>query len=114
MFTVNLVLTGAKMISDRTLTNYWSAPQLRREYLLAIGIGVIWYLSQGVGYTTAQAILGPLGVPVGGGLLMGTIIVASNVLGIYTGEWEGVSRKTMRKLYVALSLLVVAMAVIAL
>jgi L-rhamnose-H+ transport protein len=114
MFTINLLLTGVKMIKDDTLTNYWSAPQLRREYLLAVGIGVIWYLSQGVGYTTAQAMLGPLGVPVGGGLFMGTIMAASNVLGVYTGEWKGVPRKTMRKLYIALGLLIVAMAVIAL
>jgi L-rhamnose-H+ transport protein len=114
MFTINLLLTGIKMIKDHTLVNYWSAPQLKREYLLAVAIGVIWYLSQGVGYTSAQAILGPLGVPVGGGLFMGTIMATSNVLGVYTGEWDGVPRKTMRKLYAALILLIVAMAVIGL
>lgn len=113
MFTINLLLTGAKMIKDGSLKNYWSASELTREYLLAVSIGAIWYLSQGVGYTTAQAILGPLGVPVGGGLLMGTIIASSNVLGVYTGEWLGMPRRTMRKLYVALTLLIVAMAIIA-
>jgi L-rhamnose-H+ transport protein len=114
MFTINLFITGGRMIKDNTLRNYWSAPELGREYSLAVGIGVVWYLSQGVGYTAAQAMLGPLGVPVGGGLFMGTIIASSNLLGIYTGEWKGCAPGTMRKSYVALGLLIVAMAVIAL
>ncbi len=114
MFTINLFITGASMIKDNTLRNYWSASELGREYLLAVGLGVIWYLAQGVGYTAAQAMLGPLGVPVGGGLFMGTIIASSNLLGIYTGEWKGTTPSTMRKLYAALGLLITAMAVIAL
>jgi L-rhamnose-H+ transport protein len=113
MFTINLILTGAKMVKDKTLKNYWSASGLRREYLLGALIGVLWYLGQGVGYTAGQAILGPLGVAVGAALFMGAIIVVSNVLGVRTGEWHGVPGATMRKLYIALVLLVVAMSVIA-
>jgi hypothetical protein len=41
------------------------------------------------------------------------MMVVSNVLGVRTGEWLGVPRQTMRKLYIALALLVIAMAVIA-
>jgi hypothetical protein len=101
------------MVKDKTLKNYWSASGLRREYLLGALIGVLWYLGQGVGYTAGQAILGPLGVAVGAALFMGAIIVVSNVLGVRTGEWHGVPGATMRKLYIALVLLVVAMSVIA-
>jgi L-rhamnose-H+ transport protein len=114
MFTINVLLTGAKMIKDGSMRNYWSAPNLTREYSLALAIGIIWYLSQGIGYTAAQAILGPLGVPVGGGLFMGTIIISSNLFGLYTGEWNGVPANTMRKLHVALITLVAAVSVIAL
>ena len=44
---------------------------------------------------------------------MGTMMVVSNVLGVRTGEWAGVPRQTMRKLYIALALLVLAMVIIA-
>jgi L-rhamnose-H+ transport protein len=113
MFTINLILTTTKMLRDKTLKNYWSASGLRREYLLAISIGLLWYVGQGVGYTIGQAVLGPLGVAVGAALFMGTMMVVSNVLGVRTGEWNGVPSGTMRKLYIALVLLVVAMSIIA-
>lgn len=113
MFTINLILTATKMVRDKTLKNYWSASGLRREYLLGASIGVLWYVGQGVGYTMGQAVLGPLGVAVGAALFMGTMMVVSNVLGVRTGEWKGVPGATMRKLYIALVLLVVAMSVIA-
>jgi len=101
------------MVRDKTLKNYWSASGLRREYLLGASIGLLWYVGQGVGYTIGQAVLGPLGVAVGAALFMGTMMVVSNVLGVRTGEWKGVPGVIMRKLYIALVLLVVAMAVIA-
>jgi L-rhamnose-H+ transport protein len=113
MFTINLILTTTKMVRDKTLKNYWSASGLRREYLLGASIGLLWYVGQGVGYTIGQAVLGPLGVAVGAALFMGTMMVVSNVLGVRTGEWKGVPGVIMRKLYIALVLLVVAMAVIA-
>ncbi|MBZ5565270.1 MAG: hypothetical protein LAP13_22975 [Acidobacteriia bacterium] len=113
MFTINLVLTAAKMVKDKTLRNYWAGSGLGREYLLAALIGILWYVGQGIGYTAGQSILGPLGVAVGAALLMGTIIVVSNILGVRTGEWKGVARATMRKLYMAIVLLVAAMSVIA-
>ncbi len=113
MFTINFVLTVPKMIKDGSLQNFWSAPGRTREYLLGASIGVLWYLGQGVGYTAGQATLGPLGVAVGAALFMGTMMIVSNLLGVRTGEWAGVPRQTMRKVYIALALLVIAMVVIA-
>jgi len=112
MFTTNFLLTFVKMLKDGTLKNYWSAPGLGREYLLAVAIGIPWYLGQGVGYPAAQAILGPLGVAVGAALFMGSIVIVSAGLGVATGEWQGVPSTTMRKLYIAIFLLVTAMSVI--
>jgi L-rhamnose-H+ transport protein len=113
MFTINLILTFSKMAKDKSLGNFWSAPGLLREYLLAATIGVLWYLGQGIGYTAGQAVLGPLGVAVGAALFMGSMMVVSNVLGVRTGEWAGVPLSTTRKLYWALAMLVLAMSVIA-
>jgi len=112
MFVTNFLLTFVKMLRDGTLKNYWSAPGLGREYLLAVAIGIPWYLGQGVGYTAAQAILGPLGVAVGAALFMGAIVIVSAALGVATGEWRDAPPSTMRKLYTAIFFLVVAMSVI--
>jgi L-rhamnose-H+ transport protein len=113
LFTVNIALMGTKMVKEKTVSNFWAAPGLGREYLLGISMSLLWYLGQGVAYPAAQAILGPLGVAVGAALLMGTIMVASNVTGIRTGEWKGSSAQTMQILYTAIAILVVATAVAA-
>jgi L-rhamnose-H+ transport protein len=113
LFTVNIVLMGTKMVQERTVSNFWRAPGLGREYLLGISMSLLWYSGQGVAYPMAQAILGPLGVAVGAALLMGTIMVASNVAGIRTGEWKGSSARTMHILYAAIAILVVATTVAA-
>lgn len=112
MFTINLILTLIKMAKDGSLKNYWSAPGLGREYLLAISIGLLWYLGQGVSYAAGNTLLGPLGVSVGAALFMGMMMVVSNVAGVRTGEWQGVSSGTMRLLYAGLGILVAAMMVI--
>jgi len=61
-----------------------------------------------MGYTK----LGTLGVSVGAALFMGMIIVCSNVVGIWTGEWKGVSALAKKKLYTGLFVFVLAMIVI--
>ncbi|MBI2843825.1 MAG: hypothetical protein HYX78_10535 [Armatimonadetes bacterium] len=113
MFTVNMSLMVIKMVKEGTLRNFWAAPGLGKEYLLGVSMSLMWYLGQGVAYPAAQAILGPLGVAVGAALLMGTIMVASNVAGIRTGEWKGSSPQIMRTLYTAITVLVLATTVVA-
>jgi L-rhamnose-H+ transport protein len=113
MFSVNLILTVAKMVKDKTLNNYWSAGGLGREYLLAVLIGLLWYLGQGVCYTAGHTLLGPLGVAVGAALFMGMMMVVSNLAGIQTGEWDDVDPGTRRLLYGGLGVLVAAMTIIA-
>ncbi len=113
MFIVNAVMSVAKMIKDDSLKNFWSGEGLAREYFLAVLIGILWYLGQGVCYTAGHTMLGPLGVAVGAALFMGTMMVASNISGVRTGEWKGVSGTTMAILYTGLVLLIAAMSVIA-
>jgi L-rhamnose-H+ transport protein len=113
MFTMNLILTGGKMIKEGTLRNYWAASGLSREYALGFAIGLLWYLGQGVAYTAGHTLLGPLGVAIGAALFMGTMMVVSNISGLRTGEWKGVRPQTVRLLYAALAVLVVAMSVVA-
>src|SRR5947207_7144923 len=108
MFTVNIALMSAKMIKEKTLTNFWKARGLPREYMLGILMSVMWYLGQGVAYPAAQAILRPLGVAVCAALLMVTMMFTSTVAPLRTKEWEGSSARTMRLLYSAIVILVLA------
>ncbi len=113
MFTVNMLLMMIKMIKEGTLKNFWAAPGLGREYLLGIAMSLMWYLGQGVAFPAAQAIMGPLGVAVGAALLIGTIMIASNVAGIRTGEWKGAPAQAMGKLYWSIAVMILATIVVA-
>jgi L-rhamnose-H+ transport protein len=109
MFTINVFLTVSKMIKEHNLKNYWSAKGLSREYILACLIALLWYVGQGICYVAGHTMLGSLGVAVGAALFMGSIMLTSNISGIKTGEWKGVSRRTMKLLYAGLIFLIIAM-----
>jgi len=113
MFTLNMLLMLIKMIRQGTFKNFWAASGLGREYLLGIAMSLMWYTGQGVAFPAAQAIMGPLGVAVGAALLIGTIMVASNIAGIRTGEWNGVPTKAKRKLYWSIGMMIIATVVVA-
>ncbi len=113
MLCINAALTFPKMMKEDTLKNYWTSEGKAREYFLAALIGLLWFLGQGVAFPVGKTGLGPLGISVGAALFMGMMIFISNILGVRTGEWKGVSGKTMKILYTGLTLLVIAMIVIA-
>jgi len=114
MFAVTLVYCVAKMAREGTLRNYWSATSIRREYVLAIAIGVIWFLGQGICYTTGFTMLGKLGVPVGAAIFMSAAIAVSNLLGLRTGEWKAADRSTVKLLYSGIIAEILAIAIIGL
>ena len=64
------------------------------EALLGAGMGVLWLggiLSYGVG----AGLVGRFGTSLGFALFTAGQILASNLLGIFTGEWKGTSPRTM-------------------
>jgi L-rhamnose-H+ transport protein len=66
--------------------------------MLSIAMGVLWLggiLLYGIGATLA----GTYGTSVGFVLMVASVLIAANVVGIYSGEWKSVSRKTKRFLY---------------
>jgi L-rhamnose-H+ transport protein len=111
MLVINVAITFPKMMRDNTLKNYWAAPHLGFEYFLAMFIGLLWFLGQGVAYAVGLTRLGHLGVSVGAALFMGTMILISNVVGVRTGEWKGVSAPARNMLTRGLVLLVLAMVI---
>jgi hypothetical protein len=112
-FALNLIYLIGKMLKDGTLGNYFRIlPGLGREYMLALSIGVLWYVGQGILYLAGFQKLGSLGVPVGAALFMTSVIVTSNVTGLRTKEWDDVPDGIRAVMYRAVALLVAGVVVI--
>ncbi len=113
VFIPTLIVTLTKMIKSGTLKNYWTGPGLTREYSLAIAAGLIGGLGTDLLFPAGHALIGPLGVPAGLAFFSGMSTIGSTVSGICTGEWKGVSKPIMMKLYTAVGLIVVAITLVA-
>jgi L-rhamnose-H+ transport protein len=84
------------------------------HWLLGVAMGAFWYGGLAV-YGIGINHMGNFGTVVGWPVLMGTIIVSSNVAGLVTGEWEQADHKARTYLFagcivILLALLVLAMA----
>ena len=76
-----------------------------RESLLGVAMALLW-LGGMVGYGIGATLAGKYGTSVGFVLLAASIILASNLLGILTGEWKGTSIKTKKLLAAGIALIV--------
>jgi len=75
-------------------------------------MGLFWFGGQAL-YGVGVSHMGSLGVVIGWPLLMGMIIVTSNVAGIITGEWNGVSVASKRFLAGGMVTILIALGVLA-
>jgi L-rhamnose-H+ transport protein len=78
-------------------------------FAYTLGMGALWmvaFLLYGVG---ARA-LGALGLSLGWGVFMCTVVASANGVGILTGEWQGAPPAAKRWLGAGLAALVLAMA----
>ena len=75
------------------------------ETLLGVAMALLW-LGGMVGYGIGATLAGKYGTSVGFVLLAASIILASNLLGILTGEWKATSPKTKKLLIAGLALIV--------
>jgi L-rhamnose-H+ transport protein len=93
----------------------WSCyrePGTSAYWLGAVVMGILWFggiLLYGVG----ASFLGRSGPVIGWPVMMGGTIVASNVAGWFTGEWEGSGQKTISFLVAGILAILTAMIVIA-
>ncbi len=95
--------------------NAWhlfSSPNIPRAYWLGVIVmGVVWFGGI-VGYGMGAAALGDLGAIWGWPLFMAMTIIAANVWGAVTGEWQGASRRSYAYSWMGLAFLIVAIYVI--
>jgi L-rhamnose-H+ transport protein len=76
-----------------------------RESLLGVAMALLW-LGGMVGYGIGATLAGRYGTSVGYVLLTASIILASNLLGILTGEWKATSPKTKKLLVAGIAFIV--------
>ena len=105
--TTNLIWCVILNIKNNTGSDYLNARMpLMNNYFFSGLAGITWYLQYvfyGIGYTMMGAYNFSNWT-----LHMSFIILVSNFWGIYTGEWNGFSPKTMRKLYLGISVIIIA------
>ncbi|WP_405410696.1 L-rhamnose/proton symporter RhaT [Maribacter sp. Asnod1-A12] len=82
-------------------------PNKPKNYLLAIAGGITWYF-QFFFYGMGTTFLGEEYEFASWSLHMAFIIIFSTLWGVYFKEWEGVSKKTMRTLWLGLSVIILS------
>ncbi|MEP2688608.1 L-rhamnose/proton symporter RhaT [Maribacter dokdonensis] len=105
----NIVWTVVLGIKNKTFDQLTdkSIPNKHKNYLLAIAGGVTWYF-QFFFYGMGTTFLGEEYEFASWSLHMAFIIIFSTLWGVYFKEWEGASKKTMRTLWLGLSVIILS------
>lgn len=82
---------------------------LFRNALFALSMGVMWMAGMAL-YGAGANRLGDLGSSLGWAILMSSMVLVANLLGVLTGEWRGSPLEARRQLGLGLALLLVAIA----
>ncbi|MGB9747656.1 MAG: L-rhamnose/proton symporter RhaT [Bacteroidales bacterium] len=106
-FLFNFVYCMVLSVQNRSFSDYTrSDAPLKWNYLFAALAGTIWFtqfIFKGMGTTR----LGEFAT-VSWGVFFSLVVVFSNLVGLLTGEWKGVSRKTLGILFAGLAVLIIA------
>ena len=107
LFVCNAGYALLLLTKNRTFARYPTA--FGRNFALSVPMGLMW-LAGMVFYGAGAYRLGPLGDSLGWAILMSSMVLVANVLGILTGEWEGAPQASRRQLGLGVGLLVLAIA----
>jgi L-rhamnose-H+ transport protein len=83
-----------------------------REIAFALIYGVLFFAPSAL-LGQGMLLLGSLGASLGWGIVQGTLILGGQMLGFASGEWRGVSGKPRIHIYLAIFILIAAMAIMA-
>ena len=108
-FIPNLLYCLYLIIRNRTWALFHQTGWLT-EMLLGVAMALLW-LGGLIGYGIGATLAGKYGTSLGFVLMIASIILASNMLGILTGEWKATSPRT-KKLLLAGMAFIVASAII--
>jgi len=100
-FLVNLSWCIYLQVKNKSFKDFIKSPILN-NYTFSALAGILWYL-QMFFYGMGESILSGVA---SWSLLMASSIIFSNMWGLLTKEWQGVSKKTMRTLVIGLIILI--------
>ncbi len=98
------------LIRNKTWTLFVRAGSAK-EMGLATAMGLLW-LSGMVGYGIGATLVGNYGTSLGFALFTTAMILASNLLGIFSGEWKATSNRTRSVLAGAVAAILVSVVVL--
>jgi L-rhamnose-H+ transport protein len=87
----------------------YRAEHAPRYFALAVSMGALWMSGFGL-YGMGTRRLGDLGASLGWAMMMSTIVLVANALGIVTGEWNGAPAASKRRLAAGVFLVTCAVA----
>ncbi|HWQ53013.1 MAG TPA: L-rhamnose/proton symporter RhaT [Bryobacteraceae bacterium] len=94
---------------NRTAVSFRKSPAWNG--LMGMIMGVTWLAGMAT-YGAGAGRLGALGTSLGWAILMSTMVLVANALGILTGEWNGAPRQSRRQLGAGVAILLLAIAVL--
>jgi L-rhamnose-H+ transport protein len=100
----SLIYCAALLRRNRSLPLFHKR---RRNWLFGLSMTAMWILALAL-YGAGAGQVGALGATVGWPILVSTAILAANLLGLLTAEWQGVSRRVLLLLCAGLGMLVSA------
>ena len=111
-FLANLLYCAYLLRRNATASHFWLTGT-GRNWLFGILMGAFWFGGLSL-YGIGVYRMGRFGTVAGWPLLMGTIIVSSNVAGVATGEWRGAGRRAGIYLSAGMMIILVALWILAL
>jgi L-rhamnose-H+ transport protein len=108
LFLCNAGYAGVRLARQGTLRLY-ATPGSGRRLVLGLLMGVMWMAGMSL-YGTGARRMGALGVSLGWGVLMSSMVLVANLLGLLSGEWRDAPVEARRRLFCGLGLLLVAIA----
>ncbi len=102
-FLANAVYCSYLLRRNRTVSNFF-LPDVRVNWFWGALMGAFWFGGQAL-YGLGVYRMGSFGTVIGWPLLMGTIILTSNLAGIVTGEWVGSNGRA--RLYLGVGLVII-------
>ncbi|MGC4054859.1 MAG: L-rhamnose/proton symporter RhaT [Paludibaculum sp.] len=106
LFLCNAGYTGFKLRRERSAALFRISGS-GRNLLLGVLMGVLWMLGF-VFYGAGTRQLGSLGPSFGWSVLMGSMVMTANILGFVSGEWKGAPTSALRRLWIGVGLLCLA------
>jgi L-rhamnose-H+ transport protein len=100
---------ATSLLARKGTARCYRSPGSARRLFFGLLMGAMWMAGMSL-YGTGARRMGDLGVSLGWAILMSSMVLVANLLGLLSGEWNGAPPDSRRRLSAGLGLLLVAIA----